>query len=73
MKELELREALKVMDDEIAVKRGEIEDAHLDLKHLAEKRSAWAKRNCPHERTFERSVMGREIEKRCSLCNEEIY
>jgi len=72
MNETDLKIALAQMDAEIADKRGDVEDAQLELKHLAEKRRAFAKRNCPHTNKYTRSIMGRETERRCELCNEEV-
>jgi hypothetical protein len=66
----ELKAKLAALDADIATKRGEVEDATLDLRHLREKRKAFAMRNCKHEDTYERSVMGREIDKYCSICGE---
>lgn len=72
MNEQELKAKLAEMDAAIKEKRGEVEDAQLELKHLHEKRSAFARRNCPHTKTYQRSIMGREYETRCDLCNEEL-
>lgn len=70
MNRTELLAKLAELDAEIKEKRGEVEDAQLDLKHLAEKRRAFANRNCPHEATYQRSVMGREIDTYCKDCGE---
>jgi hypothetical protein len=66
-----LKEKLAQFDADIATKRGEVEDAQLDLKHLAERRKAFAMRNCEHpkEERYERSCMGREIDIYCGVCN----
>lgn len=63
---------LATMDADIATKRAEVEDATLDLKHLREKRKAFAMRNCPHTKKYQRSVMGRDIDTHCELCNEQL-
>ena len=72
MNEADLKAKLAEMDAEIKVKRGEIEDMQLDLRHMAEKRHAFARRNCTHERTYQRSCMGREIDTYCEICNEAL-
>ena len=61
---------LAKLDADIAAKRAEVEDATIDLKALREKRRALAMRGCKHEKTYERSVMGREIDKYCEDCGE---
>lgn len=70
MNEKELKEKLAEMDAEIKSKAADIEDAQLDLRHLREKRRAFARRNCKHEKTYERSCMGREIDTYCDTCGE---
>lgn len=70
MNQSDLKNKLATMDADIATKRGEVEDVTLDLRHLRDKRKAFAMRNCGHEKTYERSVMGREIDKYCDICGE---
>jgi len=72
MSEKALKEKLATMDAMIKVKAADIEDAQIDLRHLVDKRHAFARRNCKHARTYERSVMGRDIETRCEICDEEL-
>jgi len=72
MSEKALKEKLATMDAMIKVKAADIEDAQLDLRHLIEKRRAFARRNCKHARTYQRSIMGREMETRCEICNEPL-
>jgi hypothetical protein len=70
--EKELKAKLAEMDQLIQDKRADVEDAQLDLKHLVEKRRAFAMRNCKHERTYKRSVMGREIDTYCEICDSAL-
>jgi hypothetical protein len=72
MDENELKTKLAELDAALKVKAGEVEDAQLELKHMREKRRAFARRNCKHQRTYQRSIMGREFETRCETCNEEV-
>ena len=65
-----IKKLLLKLDAEIADKRLEVENATIDLKGLREKRRAMAMRYCKHEKTYERSVMGREIDKYCEDCGE---
>lgn len=67
-----LRRKLAEMDDAIAIKAGEVEDLQLELEALYNKRKAFARRNCPHTKTYTRSIMGRETETRCNLCEIEL-
>lgn len=72
MNEAELKSTLAQMDAEIKKKSADIEDAQLDLRHMREKRRSFARRNCSHPDTYERSIMGREFETRCKVCGEEV-
>ena len=68
-----LRRKLAAMDDEIAIKAGEVEDLELELETLHSKRKAFAKRNCPHTKTTSSSgSMGRWPETTCDLCGIEL-
>jgi hypothetical protein len=71
--EKELKAKLVEMDQAIKSKQADVEDTQLELKHLREKRKAFANRNCPHTKKYQRSVMGREIDTYCELCNEFLY
>jgi hypothetical protein len=74
MTEAELKQKLALMDADIKAMAGQIEDAQLDLRHLVEKRRAFAMRNCSHpkEERYERSCMGREIDVYCGICDSAL-
>jgi hypothetical protein len=72
METLELKKRLKEFDDQIGEAAQKLEDAQLDLEVLYKKRTNFARRNCPHTATYNRSIMGREIETRCKLCEIEL-
>jgi hypothetical protein len=74
MTEKDLKAKLALMDADIKAMSGQIEDAQLDLRHLVEKRRAFAMRNCSHPKNkrYERSVMGREIDTYCGVCESAL-
>jgi hypothetical protein len=64
--------ALSKLDVEIAQKRAEVEESQLKLRHLVEGRRAFALRFCGHEKTYERSCMGSEVDTYCDICGESL-
>jgi hypothetical protein len=72
VEEKELKAKLKELDDKLAVLSGEIEDMQYEAEALLKKRRAFARRNCKHQRTRQRSVMGKEIVTYCDICDEEL-
>lgn len=72
MDEKELKAKLKELDDKLAILAGEIEDLQYDAEALLKKRKSFARRNCKHPRTYQRSVMGKEIDTYCEVCDEEL-
>jgi hypothetical protein len=72
VEEKKLKAKLKELDDQLAVLAAEIEDMQYDAEALLKKRRAFARRNCDHVRTRQRSVMGKEIITYCDICDEEL-
>jgi hypothetical protein len=63
-----LKQHLAEMDGEIKDKVAKVEDLQIEIRFLREKRRAFANRHCKHEHTYQRSVMGREIDTYCDIC-----
>lgn len=70
-----LKAKLAEMDQEIADARLKMENAKADLELVATKRKNFARINCSHPEKdrYERSVMGREIDVYCGICNTALY
>jgi hypothetical protein len=64
----EILEKIGEMDAEIAKQREVVDNAKLALEYLGKKRRNWCMHNCPHTQTYQRSIMGREYDTYCSLC-----
>ena len=63
-----LKAKLAEYDELIAAARVKRDEAEADLKALSTKRESYARIHCKHERTYQRSVMGREIDTYCEDC-----
>ena len=72
MSPAELKRKLGELDSQMMDLGMEIESIQYEIEALAKKRKALARRHCPHSRTYQRSVMGKEIEICCKLCGEEV-
>lgn len=68
----ELKEKLAEMDAAIDVARLARDNANLDLELLVKKRQGFARINCSHPETYERSVMGRDIDTYCKVCGSAL-
>jgi hypothetical protein len=70
----EIKAALATMDEEIKKLRVAKLNAESDLQVAQLKRTNYARINCDHpkDQRYERSVMGREIDIHCGVCNIEI-
>lgn len=74
MNESQLKAKLAELDAEIKEARLKAENAQADLQLAVQKRRNFARINCEHPRDqrYERSVMGKEIDIHCGICNEEL-
>jgi hypothetical protein len=63
---------LAEMDAQLSRLRNKVADAKDELEMVRRKRDRFARENCLHAQTYERSIMGREYERRCKDCDIEL-